>query len=524
MISLIDCTLRDGGHVIKSKFGEKVIYSIVDKLVKSNVEVIELGFLKNQEYEDDVAVFNCIADAKKFVLPSSHTEYALLAQEDQYDVARLEICDGTITHIKVSFHNYDIEEGLKFCSEIVRKGYKCHINPINLQGYSDKQLLEIIDKVNEISPYAFTIVDTFGAMTEKDLNRIVSIVDNNLKGEINIGLHLHENLGLSFSLAQFFTKIKPVLRNISIDASLNGMGRIPGNLNVELIMDHMNRIYNKNYDLDPIFDAIDDYILPIKKIHSWGYSLPYALSAQYKLHRTYAEFLISKMKLKTRDIKAILSSIDPKEKIIYNKNYIESLYVNYLKNEINDVDAQQTLKKDLTGAKILLLAPGSSIITYQKEINDFINQNSPIIISTNFNSKQIGYNNEYIFFSNIKRFEQAEVDNEKIIITSNLYDQIDKADYVFNFGGLLNTKGAFVDNSLILLLNLLIKLKVNEVYLAGYDGFSESNNNYFIEQMIPSYEEMSSKYLENQVIKGILHNYVDKIKILSLTPSLYFDN
>lgn len=336
MIKLVDCTLRDGGHINKSVFGEKIIRKIISNLVLSKIDIIEIGFLKTDPYNPDIAVFNNIEQAKKFVKTSTATEYALMAQEDQYDISLLEDCDGTIEHIRVSFHNYDFDEGIKFAQKVIKKGYKCHVNPINLQGYSDKELIDIISIINKLNPHTFTIVDTFGAMTESDLNRIVSIVNHNLNPNITIGLHLHENLGLSFSLAQFFTKIKPAKRNISIDGSLNGMGRVPGNLSIELFMNYMNRIYNKEYDINPIYDSIDDYILPIKKIKPWGYSLPYAISAQHGVHRTYAEFLISQNKLKTKDIQNILSTIKPEEKSAYNRNYIQKLYIKYLSSEIDD--------------------------------------------------------------------------------------------------------------------------------------------------------------------------------------------
>ena len=32
-------------------------------------------------------------------------------------------------------------------------------------GYSDQQLLQLLDRVNHLHPYGFSIVDTFGSMT-----------------------------------------------------------------------------------------------------------------------------------------------------------------------------------------------------------------------------------------------------------------------------------------------------------------------------------------------------------------------
>lgn len=58
--------------------------------------------------------------------------------------------------------------------------------------------------MNKLHPFAFSIVDTFGSMQMGDLERIVRLVDNNLAKDIALGLHLHENLAQSFSLAQRF--------------------------------------------------------------------------------------------------------------------------------------------------------------------------------------------------------------------------------------------------------------------------------------------------------------------------------
>ena len=87
-------------------------------------------------------------------------------------------------------------------------------------------MLWILDQVNEIHPYQFSIVDTFGSMRRRDLERIVSLVDHNLAPDIRVGLHLHENMALSFCLAQEFLD-KHLGRDTTVDGSLMGMGRIP---------------------------------------------------------------------------------------------------------------------------------------------------------------------------------------------------------------------------------------------------------------------------------------------------------
>lgn len=64
--------------------------------------------------------------------------------------------EGPIQRIRVTFHDYDVEEGLEYCRKVMENGYEVACNPINIMGYSDGELLEILRKVNEIHPTVFS--------------------------------------------------------------------------------------------------------------------------------------------------------------------------------------------------------------------------------------------------------------------------------------------------------------------------------------------------------------------------------
>ena len=46
-ISLLDCTLRDGGYVNNWEFGRDVIRGFGKKIEKTGIEFYEIGFFKN---------------------------------------------------------------------------------------------------------------------------------------------------------------------------------------------------------------------------------------------------------------------------------------------------------------------------------------------------------------------------------------------------------------------------------------------------------------------------------------------
>ena len=512
-LMLLDCTLRDGGYVNDWKWGFQTARDIIQALVKANVDVVEVGFLRNvDKYDPDISVCNHIEELNR-LLPENtgNTIFSGMAMRSNYDINKLSPYSGSgIEMIRVTAHDYDIEEGMDFAREVKEKGYKLSINPINIMGYSDDRILWIIDQVNHIQPYQFSIVDTFGSMKRRDLDRIVSLVDNNLDRNIRVSLHLHENMSLSCSLAQHYID-KHLNRPVAVDGSLMGMGRIPGNLPIELIADYLNEYADKAYDIDYLMDAIQDYIAPIKGTPEWGYTPAYFLSARFNLHRNYAEHYLGKGDLTNRDINHILARIDAKKKTAFDKDYADQLYEEYKNHKVDDTTDRDKLMTVLKGGKVLLLAPGATMSTHKREVIDYINAEKPIVISVNFLPE--GITPDFAFFSNNKRYDKISNFSCKTIVTSNVSDE--KADYVIDYNSLT---GAFDSglNSLIMVLKLLKDMEVESISAAGADGYKVNGNNYY-SSSIRSYTEHGNKF--NIAVRDAIRSL--DIKISFLTPSEY---
>lgn len=511
-ITLLDCTLRDGGYINDWNWGYDCAKEIIRKLVKAHVDVVEVGFLRNVDgYNPDVTVCNTIEELNK-LLPKkqSNTMFSAMAMRSNYDIEKLSPYMGMgIEMIRVTAHNYDLQEGLEYAQQIKDKGYKVSVNPINIMGYTDQELLDIIQKVNTIQPYQFAIVDTFGSMRVEDFDRILSIVEHNLHKDIRIALHLHENMALSVGIAQAFIN-KHMIHPISIDASLMGMGRTPGNLPIEIIVDYLNEKEVGRYDSDYILDAVFDYIEPLKGETAWGYTTAYFLSAKFNLHRNYAEHYLSKGDLTHRDINHILSQIETKKKSVYDVHYADKLYFEYKNRTIDDSKDFAELKKLLKGRDILLLAPGDSIYKMQKDIQTFIDKSKPICISINFVPEEIPI--EYAFFGNGKRFGLVDDIEGKTIITSNI--DSDACDYMIDYNRI---SGAFAqgDNSLIMLLKLLENIGITRVSIAGADGYLKEHRNYYSSML--SAKNNSEEYnREVKIALSKIHMALDFV-----TPSIY---
>lgn len=326
-IQLLDCTLRDGAHVNSGNFGHQHITDIITYLSSSSLDIVEIGFLKHCKYSLDFSYFPRIENAYG-VLPEipnhQNVEYALMARADEFDINELSECTGKINYIRVAFYFDFLEGAMKIAREVLFRGYRCVLNLINTPGCTHQEINELIRCVNSVKPDTLTIVDTFGVLCKQELEIILDEFDSKLDPVIRIGFHAHENLSLSFSLAQFFIERFHNIRNTIVDGSLLGMGRIPGNLCIEMFADYLNKNYGKKYDLVKILSSIENDITPIKQVLPWGYSPAYFLSAKHRVHRSYSEYLLKK-DFRLNQIEVILGCIKPDYSVKFNKNYIDSI-------------------------------------------------------------------------------------------------------------------------------------------------------------------------------------------------------
>lgn len=513
-IKLLDCTLRDGGYINDWDWGYDVAKSIVQYLIQSGTDMIEVGFLRDvEEYNPDITVCNKIEELNQ-LLPkqSAGCMFSAMAMRSNYHIEKLSPYSGEgIEVIRVTAHDYDLEEGMQFAEQVKEKGYKVSVNPINIMGYSDEEILNIIGRVNEICPYQFSIVDTFGSMKQSDLERIVNLVDHNLHESIRLGLHLHENMSLGCLLAQKFVNMS-IHHAITVDGSLMGIGRNPGNLPIELIVDYLNENEDRKYDINYMLDAIDNYILPIKGKTLWGYTTSYFLSARYNLHRNYAEHYLNKGNLTSRDINQIFARYDREKATVFDQEYADSMYEEYLSRTITDETDRRLLSEQMTGRDIVLLAPGNTINECEKEIKKHIANKNSVVISVNFIPHN--YTVDYVFFSNNRRWEQYRRDVcGKVILTSNIGKQ--EADYCVDYNRLkLYLEKDY--NGLLMLLNLLHELNIYHVNIAGADGYGTDEDNYYSKGM-RSYLKRDETY--NRKVAEIIRKIGGDVAFI--TPSAY---
>ena len=517
-IKILDCTLRDGGYINNWNFGLDKSKIVLELLYKANLDYIEIGFITKDKSTSNQTLFDSFDKIKTFLPINCKKENLVgMITFGKFPIEDVPNCnDSPIDVIRVIFKKNQKNKALDYCKKIKEKGYKLFINPTFIDQYNDYELLELINEVNKIIPYGFSIVDSMGTLKEIDLLRLYYIISNNLNRNIAIGFHSHNNLQLSFSNAQCLMKICKD-RELIIDSTVFGMGRGAGNLCTELITQYINDNYEGNYNIVHILKIVDEQVDPIFAQNPWGYSVPYYLAAINHCHPNYAKYLVDKQTVPVEMVNDILKKLPDSQKATYDVDLIKQLYLDKFSKSVSDIEIVKWLKDKLLNKKILILAPGKSIEIEKENINKFIQLNNPFIVSLNFYPEI--YDSNLIFVSNIKRFSSLENIETSLMVTSNIENYPQNA-MVINYSTYLSNSKIY-DNVFLIFLNLLISMSVKNIYVAGLDGFSSINNeNYYNNTLINSAREREFGE-RNQIMSQELQKLSNKININFITKTKY---
>lgn len=497
-IKLLDCTLRDGGYINDWEFGKDNIINVFERLVSANIDIIEIGFLDERRTADSNRTIMPDCTAVNNLYGGLDKGNALIVGMIDYGTCGIEqllpCADSFMDGIRIIFKKERMREAIAFCGEVKQLGYKVFSQAVSITSYNDEELTELIGLVNDLEPYAFSLVDTYGLLHKSQLMHYYNFADAHLKPTIGIGYHAHNNFQLAYANCVELLENPPKERMLLVDGSLYGMGKSAGNAPIELLAMYMNEHLHKNYENSQLLEAIDVTIMDIYRTIPWGYSFKFFVAASHDCHPSYVDYLMDKKKLSVKSIHEILDLIPHDKKLLYDGKYIEALYAKYQAKECDDTEAVRRLSTQLQGRQILLLGPGNSIHDERERVSAYIAEQNPVVIAVNFLPEH--YKVDYIFISNAKRYVQLSSkicklpEGISLIATSNVTKASGIFDYTLQYSSLLDEEAMIIDNPMIMLLRVLCSFTITKVAFAGFDGYTKSETSDYVN---PNMEHAFSK-------------------------------
>ena len=321
--------------------------------------------------------------------------------------------------------------------------------------------------------------DSLGNMNNEEIINVIDSIKTFWKKDI--GIHTHNNQGQALS-----NSMTALENGVTwLDSTVRGMGRGAGNSTTEDLMRLINKKMNDtNYSPQELYEiCLNDFDI-LQKKYNWGQNLYYALAADFDIHPTYVQEMLSDNRYSRLDILDIINNLKDVPTKSYNKEVLETIKY----KDAKDCHGEWNANGWCTNRDVLIIGNGPSSLTYYDDIIKYINQYKPLVLSLNMQ----------------KQYPEDIVDGfvcanlSRATLESKFYENIHKPIYapksiflenpnLSNMFENIKDYGMALKNSEILIKNTGCVLpypltaiyafalasigKANNIFLVGFDGY-----------------------------------------------------
>lgn len=497
-LKILDCSLRDGGYYTNWDFNNLFVEEYLKRLNQLPVDYIEIGYRSKPLPGYAGAFFYCPDYLLKKIGSISSKKLAIILNEKDVEIHDLDDllrpCQGIIRLIRIAVAPEKLQSSLGLVEKIKAMGFEVSLNVMYLSTWDlQDSFLNSIKEFDDILDY-FYLVDSYGGVLPDKLKELVGFVksETNLK----LGFHAHNNLELALS-----NTLTAIACGVDIvDATVLGMGRGAGNLKTELLLTTLQSQGKLEVDYDELSKAVNLFS-PLQEKYQWGTNLAYMVSGSNSLPQ-----------------KEVMAQIG---KRFYSLNSIVRGIHNRSKGLEDNLNLQELTLNDSFHSAIIV-GGGSTGTTHCEAVRYFLETqpDSCLIHASSKNAgayKDINQQQFHCLVGNEghrleKVYEHLEQSNKIAVLPPYpraMGTYIPKAlqDKAFQLKEITFTI-AHVESVTALAIETALKMKVQQIYFIGYDGYEDGI----------STPEMEL-FKENEAIFEILDQ--KGINACALTPTKY---
>ncbi len=502
-ISILDCTLRDGGYYTNWDFP----YSLVEKYLKAvnslPIDYVELGY-RSAETDSYHGQYDYLPD---FVLKQCQQlcpdkKRAVMVNLKEVNQDNVSVLLGDISEyvdmIRFATRPNDIEKAIAIARIAKNQGLETAVNIMYMSTWVENpsfaELLGNADKYVD----CVMMVDSYGSVYPEQIADCVKKLRMHYKGKI--GFHGHNNLELAFANTR-----AAIEAGIDIvDATISGMGRGAGNLRMELMMTYCTR-FDSSLSLNTMMETLEDFET-LRHNYGWGTNLPYMISGCNSLPQKDIMEWITKKRYSAESIVRRLQA---------HIKQTESEFVCPVLCETADSETVT-----------ILIGGGESVIAHIDAIIEFIRRQTKNVNLIFSSSKHLYLFDSlpedvdrYIYLVGIegKRLEKhisSVRKSDRFVITPQSPNMstyiplnLDKQVYVLPLNYSTEMEKNMADSPLYVSIKIAMYLKAEEILLAGYDGYGT--------------DAKSDKFDMMEENQSVVSFFAPQIRMLSLLPTKY---
>lgn len=502
MAKILDCTLRDGGYYTNWDFNSEIIDAYIQAMNVLPIDYLELGYRNNPTKEYMGKFGYSPVSVLQYIRKNCTKKLDVMLNEKSTKPEDLDVLlkpiVGLVDMIRIAIDPKNFDRAVILAKAVKVMGFEVGFNVMYMSKWQTEypEFLKKLSVINEMADL-FCMVDSFGGVTPEDVIDIVKMVRENTTSPI--GFHGHNNLQLG--LINTITAMK--LGVDYVDATILGMGRGAGNLNMELLLTYLNAHEGLEVDFNVLGDVITAFT-PLMEQHQWGTNLPYMLAGANRIPQ-----------------KEVMDWVKNR---VYSFNSVVRALDNRKNNTVDNAQFPH-LNVEHKFDKVLVIGGGNNAIEHKEAIKEFIaqGQNIAVVFATARNAKayqDIKVPVYYTLVGNEGRRLTANVGKAKFNATCVLppyprtmgtevpaYAEKNTVEL-----SAVNFTDKFKDSVTTIALQLAMNLTDGEIFVIGYDGYP---GNVLSEKEVTLTNENKNIFQAYQQAKG------EQLK--SLTPSLYKD-
>jgi 4-hydroxy 2-oxovalerate aldolase len=279
---IVDCTIRDGGLVNNWDFSIEFVQHLYTTLNEAGVDYMEIGYKNSPKLlkgAESAGPWRFLDDdfLRKVIPHKLNTKLSALVdigRVDENDI--LPRSESLLDLIRVACYIQDVEKALELVKVFHDRGYETTLNIMALSSVMENQLIEAFELIDASVVDVVYVVDSYGSLDPNDFSYLVGKFQKYLPNK-RLGVHTHNNMQLAFANTLISAEKGVEL----LDASVYGMGRAAGNCPTELLAAHLK---GTKYNVRPVLDMIEKYMIPLREKEEWGYIIPYMITGMLDEH------------------------------------------------------------------------------------------------------------------------------------------------------------------------------------------------------------------------------------------------
>lgn len=498
-ITLLDCTLRDGGYYTNWDFPRDMVNNYFDAFNELPVSHLEIGYRSNPMKQYLGEYFYCPEYVLRNARERSSKKLALILNEKDVRAADvpnlLEPCVDYIDMVRMAVDPGNMARAIELATAVKKLGFEVAFNVMYMSSWKERSgFIEKLGDVNDVADY-FYLVDSFGGVYPKDVAEIVEMVGERV--DVKLGFHGHNNLEMGL-----INTLQAIESGVSIvDATVTGMGRGAGNLKMELLLTALNAKFGLDVNFNRLSAVVDEFET-MQKHYGWGTNLPYMVSGANSLPQ--------------KDVMEWVSQ----------RYYSFNSIIRALQNQKEGVKDNRRLpvfEPEKKFKKAIIIGGGPSAQMHSEAIKSLVGQQNDmcVIHSSSRNSGQYLDINAPQFYALVgseghrleKLFGSFGQFSGKCLLPPfprkmGTYIPEKVAKQTFELPA-ISSEDLPYDSPTVIAIETALKLGAESIYITGYDGYSENNMG----------EKEQALFLENN---AVFEHYAQRgIKLQAITPTKY---